>query len=352
MAKKYSIRDIAHLAGVSVASVSNVLNGKMDRVSAETAKRIQDLFTKLDYQPNLTARSLSSGKSRLVGLVFPVTIHGEKAISLIGENPFYGEFFDGVENVLRNQNYDIILAGFRPEHDCSDWVRQRSLDGVIFLGSFSFSMLEGLERRGVPVVLTDSEPSYRSQFCSVGVDDEAGAFMATNHLISLGHRRIALAGGDTSSSFINASRENGYRRALESHGIGFDPDRIFRDTVSMGGGRRIAERMLASADRPSAVFAMADTLAIGIISVCLDRGLQIPRDLSVTGFDDLAIFRYLSPGLTTIRQDVTGKGSAAAERLLQRLNGDTPQPRYHPMPLSLVIRSSTAAPNTAISPHL
>jgi len=347
LAKTHSIRDIAQLAGVSVASVSNVLNGKLDKVSAETAQRITALVKQLDYQPNMAARSLSMGKSQLVGLVLPVTVAEEQLIGLIGENPFYGEFFDGVEGVLRGQGYDVILAGFRPNQDFSDWVRRRGLDGVILLGSYSRPMLDKLEREGVPVILTDTEPELQDCFANVGIDDEAGAWLATRHLIGLGHRRIALAGGDTAHSYVNTCRERGYLRALAEAGLAADPRWRYINNVSMGGGMRIARQILASPDRPDAIFATADTLALALINVFQAEGLRVPGDLSVIGFDDLAIFRSLHPGLTTIRQDVVGKGAASANLLLRRLGGDALEGLRLELPLSLVVRDSTGPATSA-----
>lgn len=343
MAKANSIRDIARHAGVSVASVSNVLNGKLEKVSAETAQRIRDLVKELDYQPNLTARTLSSGKSRLIGLVFPVTIVDEKFITLIGENPFYGEFFDGVETVLSPAGYDVIISGLRPDQDCSEWVRRRGLDGVIFLGSYSKDMLEKLEAEGIAVILTDTDPELGEAFHSVGVDDALGARLAVECLVALGHRRIALAGSATENSHVNRSRRQGYLDALTAAGLPIDPELLFEDNVSFSGGLRMTERMLRLKNRPTAVFAFADSMAMGIISAMASAGYQVPRDLSVVGFDDLAIFRQIHPGLTTIRQDVVGKGSLAAQVLLDRLNGRPVTERRRVLPLTLVTRGSTAS---------
>jgi LacI family transcriptional regulator len=341
LAKNSSIRDIAARAGVSVASVSNVLNGKLEKVSAETARRIRELVKEFDYQPNMAARSLSMGKSQLVGLVLPLTVAEEQLIGLIGENPFYGEFFDGVESVLRVEGYDVILAGFRPEQNFSDWVRRRGLDGVILVGSYSHPMLDKLQSEGVAVILTDTEPELQHAFPNVGVDDAQGAYLATRHLVELGHRAIALAGGDTANSYVNACRENGYLKALAEAGLKADPALRYVNNVSLGGGMRIAQEILASPKRPDAVFCTADTLALGMMSVFQSGGLRVPEDCSVIGFDDLAIFRQLPPGLTTIRQDVVGKGAAAARLLLRQLSGENLGEMRLELPVSLVVRGST-----------
>lgn len=342
MAKANSIRDIARHAGVSVASVSNVLNGKLEKVSADTAQRIRDLVKELDYQPNMTARTLSSGKSRLIGLVFPVTIVDEKFITLIGENPFYGEFFDGVETILSPAGYDVIISGLRPDQDCSEWVRRRGLDGVIFLGSYSRPMLEKLESEGIAVILTDTDPELGNTFYSIGVDDALGARLAVECLVALGHRRIALAGSATENSYVNRRRRAGYLEALVAAGLEVDASLMFEDNVSFGGGGRVTEKLLNLDVRPTAVFAFADSMAMGIISAMGSAGFQVPRDLSVVGFDDLAIFRQIHPGLTTVRQDVMGKGSLAAQQLLRRLGGETGMEKQVTLPLSLVVRGSTA----------
>jgi len=344
MAKTSSIRDIARHAGVSVASVSNVLNGKLEKVSAETARRIRDVARDLDYQPNLTARSLSSGKSRLVGLVFPVTIVDEKTIRLIGENPFYGEFFDGVEGVFNPLGYDLLIQGLRPDQDCSEWVRRRGLDGVIFLGSYSPSMLAKLEEEGISVLLIDTEPELENTFASVGIDDAEGARIACRHLIGLGHRRIALAGSGTTSSYVNRQRRDGYLAALAEAHIPVDPTLMFEHNVSFGGGARMAEDLLALPELPTAVFAFADSMALGIYNTLSSRGIRVPDQISIVGFDDLAIFRHLFPGLTTVRQDVLGKGVMAATQLLKHMEGEAGLPRKTLLPLTLVIRGSTAAP--------
>lgn len=341
LAKNSSIRDIAARAGVSVATVSNVLNGKLEKVSIETARRIRELVKEFDYQPNLAARSLSMGKSKLVGLVLPLTVAEERHAGLIGENPLYGELFDGVESVFRVEGYDVIVAGFRPEQNVSDWVRRRGLDGVILVGSYSHPMLSKLQNQGVSVVLTDAEPELQHAFPNVGIDDAQGAYLATKHLIELGHRAIALARGDTATSYVNACRENGYLRALAEAGLKADPALRYVNTVSLGGGARIGQEILASPNRPDAVFCTADTLALGMMGVFQSGGLRVPEDCSVIGFDDLSIFRQLPPGLTTIRQDALGKGAAAARLLLGQLSGENLGELRLELPVSLVVRGST-----------
>src|SRR5262249_20696946 len=144
----------------------------------------------------------------------PITVAEEKEVNLIGENPFYGEFFDGVESVLRANQYDVILAGFRPNEDCSDWVRRRGLDGVILLGKFPGGLLEGMQLEGGAILMTATEEELRKRFSCVAIDDEAGAWIAARHLLDPGWRRIAIAGGDTQSSHVNRLREEGYKRAL------------------------------------------------------------------------------------------------------------------------------------------
>lgn len=339
--RKFSIKHIAERANVSTATVSYVLNNRMEKVSKKTAEKIRKIVEELDYQPDLTARALCSGKSKMVGLVLPLTVSDQQRISLIGENPFYGEFIDGVESFLSGLGYDVIISGYRQEQDCSDWVRRRGLDGVIFLGNFNKEVLLNLENLGVKVVVVDSDETYDDKFSTIFIDNEAGAYQATKYLISLGHTKIGLAGGGVSNSNINNSREAGYLRALEEAGLEYNEDFRYINNVSLSGGRRIAQTILFQEDRPTAIFAEADTLAVGIISVFVENSMEIPKDLSIVGFDDIALFKYLYPGLTTIRQNVNGKGAAAAELLLNSISNKNKEIKNICMPIELIIRNST-----------
>lgn len=340
MSRKVTIRDVAKHAGVSVASVSYVLND-IDKVTAETKDRILKSIAELDYSPSLTARCLSKGDSKLIGVSLPITEKGDIPGVLLENNPFFGEFISGIEYTTRKQGYDILISGMDTNEQYKDWIQRRRLDGIIMLGVYPHSIFEEINKLEIPIVLTDAYEPYAAEFHRVMVEDELGGYLATRHLIDRGHRKIAFVAGSIKNSYTNYYRYEGYKKALREARIKLNKEFILEDHVTFNGGYRTGKRLLDGKMAVTAAFAAADIMAIGIIKSFLENGKLIPRDLSVIGFDDIKLGQYTTPSLTTIKQDIIMKGRVSAEMIMEDLKNNRRTNHSVVLKPELIIRDST-----------
>jgi len=317
--RKVTIKDVAKHAGVSIAAVSYVLNGKENKVSSETVETIYSSIKALNYIPNISARSLVKNDSKLIGVIIPQT---ENSKQLVLENPFYSEVVGAIEAALRESGYHIILSGLDKDQTYLDFSISRNLDGAVVLGLYPEKLYEDFKKSDIPIVLIDSY-IHDKHFANVGVDDEYGGYLATKALIDRGHRNIALVTGTIRKDGVVEKRFLGYKRALQEANVFYNPDHVFERTVSyahgLEAGREIAER------HPdiTAIFATADLMAFGVIRGVTEAGKRVPDDLSVIGFDDIPMAQMFLPSLTTVRQNIALKGGTAARLLLDRLEGRT-----------------------------
>lgn len=334
--KKIGIKDIAKYCNVSVATVSYVING-VGKVSKEKRKMVLDAIDKLHYNPNLNARALSKGESKLIGVILPLVEKDDEVAGLIGANPFYMEFIAAVECVLQNKGYDIVLANSYGNDDFKKWLTARSLDGIIIFGSIQKKMYEDIEDLQIPCCLVDGDVDYGK--LSVTIDDEQGEYTATKHLLDLGHTKIGFLCSSLEKSSVNKNRFKGYSKALNDAGIEVNKDYIFEDEVSFEAGVRIAKKIVEQKLDITGVVCTSDILAIGVIKAYHDMNINVPESLSVVGFDDIKMSSYITPSLTTIKQDVALKGRKATEILLSNLNNNYTN-RIILIP-SLIVRDST-----------
>lgn len=308
-----SIKDIAQAANVTPGTVSRALRDS-PRVNAETKKRIQRLAEEMGYSPDAQARSLVLGRTQTVGVVVTTMT-----------DPFIGGIVQTIESAAHDHGYAVILASSNdiPEREIAavEMLQSRRVDGVIVTSSQVGALhQERLEQLRVPVVFMNSlaEHSGRQTF-SVGVDNHHGGYLATNHLIQKGHRRIAYVASPSDRS-DNLERMTGYRDALTEAGIGFDPSLVVQGTGRAGGGRRALPVLLSLDDAPSAAFCYNDMTAIGLMDAAQEGGLSLPQDLAVVGFDDIAFARFTHPRLTTIAQPVGRLGRRAVDMVLTLLS--------------------------------
>lgn len=333
-----TLRDIADEAGVSVMTVSNVVNGKSARVSQATIERVTSIMERRGYVPNAPARSLAAQRSHVIGVLVPVS-EGDSLLM----SPHHTAVIGGVERQLRKHGYHLLLRGIADPAEVDEAVRGWSLDGAILLG-FLDEEVDEVTLDGVPLVAIDS---YSSNPRTTGVrsDDFAGGLAAGRYLIEHGHRTALFAGPRFSDVGVVRRRYDGFRRAFEEAGIDFAPSaRIVETTTTYEDGRRLGARLRAEHPEASAVFATADILAIGLMTGLADAGVAVPAEVSVIGFDDLEFGGYVSPGLTTIGQDMGGKVSEAARILLAEIEqGERPE---NPVTLDvrIVERGSVAGP--------
>lgn len=309
-----SIKDIARAAGVSHSTVSRAL-ADSPLVKEETRERIKQLAVEMGYSPHALARSLVTRRTQTVGVV----------VTTIAD-PFVSEIVRGLEETGQNHGYTIILCNSnaepRRELAAVKALREKRVDGIIVTASRIGDLyLPLLEDFGVPIVLINNQQTGKYVY-SIGTDDLRGGQIATEYLLSLGHTRI---GYIASPNNVNSSqaRMNGYRAALESHGIGFDPALLADGDGRPAAAMEATARLLSQGARPTAIFCYNDMTAIGTIRALKRMGLRVPDDISIVGYDDIPIVEYLDPPLTTIRQRKYDMGCMAMDMLLRLLNGAT-----------------------------
>jgi DNA-binding LacI/PurR family transcriptional regulator len=333
---RVTIADVANAAGVSKTAVSFAFNNP-ERLGQATLERVLGVAHDLSYTPHPAARALSTRRSGTIGVLIP------QRLSAVFANPFLGELIQGLGELCEEHDLTLLLV---PPLDGSLElaIRHASVDGFISLGlgpdDRALGVIDGL---GIPTVLIDSEDSGTHPV--LNVDDRGGAEAAANHLLMLGHRRLAVmvlppARGQMSSTPTANRRLAGYQAAIEAAGA---PAPVsIAAGISVAAGVRAFESLPSGSQAPTGLLAMSDMAAIGVLNAARSRGVRVPIDLSVVGFDDLPISAWTNPPLTTVRQPIVEKGRLAARMLIQLMNGkgvDSPAP----LSTTLVVRGSTSA---------
>jgi LacI family transcriptional regulator len=330
-AKPAKISDVAALAGVGVGTVSRVLNGSA-RVSESTRRMVNAAIEELEYRPSPAARALSTGRSSTVAVVAPFFT-----------SPSMVERLRGVVETLDGTQYDLMLYDVQsprryPEH-LLELARTQRGSGVL---SFSLTPtdadVERFRRAQVPLVLIDAR---HAEVPHLVIDDEAGGYMATRHLLALGHRRIALVADTPKSPYgfhSSNDRRAGYRRALVEAGCPLRPEFERAGKHGRQIAHRLTDELLGVPEPPTAIFAVSDTQALGVLEAAQEAGYRVPEDLSVVGFDDIEVAAYV--GLTTVRQPLRASGVRGAELLLDAMDG-VADPVAEVMPLEVVTRRTT-----------
>lgn len=338
---KTTMKDVARHAGVSVATVSNVLNNIQNKTTEMTRKKVLRAVKDLNYRMDMTARSLSIGKSKLIGIFMPEVYENSQPSSVLKDNPFYSEILSGIEYEARLQGYDVLISCIRSSDHVQELIHKRTLDGIAILGLYENRFWDELKNTDIPKLLIDSYKYEELGVCNVGTDDELGAYLATKHLITLGHKEIAFASGVIGDSDVNYHRYLGFKKAIEEAKLSPETCPVIETAVSFKGGVTSGHRLLKDYSYVTAVFAVADIVALGIIKLMHQFGKVIPRDLSVIGFDDLSVCQYTFPGLTTIRQDIYKKGIEVARLLIKNIDGEEGC-IVERLPVELIVRETTA----------
>ncbi|MDX3103463.1 substrate-binding domain-containing protein [Nonomuraea angiospora] len=327
-----SIRRVADLAGVSATTVSHTLNGRRP-VSEETRRRVLRAIEELGYRPNVLARGLRTSRSQTIGLIIPDIT-----------NPFYPALARGLQDVLGPAGYDQIISNTdgvrRTEQAAIEHMIARQVDGLAFavFHTHAEDLLPAIEA-GIPVVRLGGRLVQRGVDL-VHSDDEGGAAEATRYLLGCGYRRIAFVCGPAAEGPA-AERVAGYRAALAEAGVAPDQALVAHTHFSRAGGAEGVARLLELAEPPDAVLCANDVMAIGALDVAAQRGLRVPGDLAVMGFDDIDAAGMVSPGLTTMANPAREIGQATAVRLLDRLRDAIDEPSTElVVPARLVRRQS------------
>lgn len=330
-----TIRDVARAAGVSVATVSRVLNGSA-RVEEATRRRVEQAAADLGYTPNASARSLIRRKTDALGVVMPY---------LTGE--FFPEVIRGLDQAAQERAYCLLFSSsHNTPGDTEKALRAMHgrVDGLILMSpQVSLNALRPHLPPDVPVVLLNCEPR-NDAFSVLSMDNYDGAYQAVAHLAALGHVHIAHLAGET-GNYDAGERRRGYRDALADAGLRAPDAYVLAGDFSKASGLRAGRRLAALDPRPTAVFAANDYMALGALRAFADAGLAVPDDVALVGFDDIPSARYMAPPLTTVHAPTTQMGRLAAEWLMAEVEaeGDRP-PRRRLLDTHLVVRASCAAP--------
>jgi LacI family transcriptional regulator len=341
MEERVTIRELARLSGVSVGTVSRALNGYAD-VRPETRERIMRLAQELDYTPAAAARSLVTQRSHVIG-VFMETGEGHPDL----QHPFFHEVLGGLKQRVGAQGYDLLLfASERPgngygPHSYLKRARHHSVDGVALIGlDQEDPEVRRLVRAGLPCVGIDMDLEGPAAEVVMS-DNVAGAEAAVRHLHALGHRRIATITGMLESR-PGIDRLRGYRAAAQALGLAYRDEYVAYGDFYAESGREQTARLLQLPERPTAIFAAADMMAIGAVRAVAEAGLRVPEDVSIVGFDDIQLAPHINPPLTTLRQDKLGLGATTGDALIARIAGDPGRPSLRTLAVELVVRGSTA----------
>ena len=335
--KKATVYTVAKHAGVSIATVSRSLAGN-HKVSPGTRQRVMQAIDDLNFEPNPSARRLAYMKTETIALVFP-DISG----------PFYSTVIRGVEQEAGRHNHNVLIYGTHGKESSGRYLRTLTskVDGLIIMArSVDEDSLWSLERQGVPFVLL-GQSNGQLQCSTIAVDNEAGAYKATAHLLGHGHQRIGILTGPENSP-DNRGRLQGYKRALLHAGISLQQNMVVPGNFEYEGGQIAIHKLLEGNSPPTAVLAANDEMAIGAMDAAQYRSLRVPEDLAVIGFDDIQMSALTRPSLTTVRQPMQLLGEAAVTLLFDRLQNSNGLPRHEVLDTKLVIRQScgcSAPPN-------
>jgi len=330
-----TIKDIALAVGVSCTTVSNVIHGRAGRVSADTIMRINETIEKLGYVPNMSARSLVSSSSKVIGVISHLTSHKNGSIV---EDPFHSAFIGSIERTLSNNGYYLMLRTVETTAELLAFLRNWNVDGLFLTGVFQDDFFQALSELSIPIVLIDSYVSH-SNMCNVGLEDYKGGYTATRYLIDHGHKNIAFASPTIRERGVVNERFLGYKNALSEASIPFREELVFEQELDVATTIALGCK-LAKREDITAVFATADILAAGIMAGIQQSGKNVPKDISVIGFDDINLCQLTSPKLTTIHQDASLKGTLAVNFLMDQLENNPIDNREIILPINLVERNS------------
>ncbi len=330
-----TITDIAAATGVSATTVSNVIHGRSNRVSAETVQKINDAIKELGYTPNMSARALVSRQSRVVGFITHVLPSWNYNPM---DDPFTATFMGIIEKALRENGYYLMVRNVASSEELLALLNNWNLDGLFIMGVFKDEFFETINELKIPVVLIDGYIDSK-KVSNVGLEDRKGCYLATKYLIDHGHRRIAFSSPPFPKEGVVHERFEGYRDALKEAGIEYDEDLLILTELDYDRYRDAAKRIV-ELPGVTGIVTTADVLAAGLIIHLRSFHKSCPGDYSIVGFDDISLARLVTPPLTTVRQDMNLKGSIAVDIMLKKLEGEPLRHSNVILPTELVMRES------------
>ena len=323
---------VARLAGTSPATVSRVINSRPG-VRPELRRVVEDVIREHGLELNVAARALKTSKTRTLAIIIP------RSGSLVFANPYFTEILGGITAVTEDAGYTLaVMTGATP-NTLYEVNRNRSCDGVLFIG-LRKNIPDPRSLRGATVpVVTIPKPGPRYKLPFVTVDDETGTYEAVRYLVGRGHRRIALVIGSPSSPF-STTRVAGYRRALKDAGLPYVPALVADGEFTDEGAHRVTLGLLGLSNPPTAILAISDHMATGVLSALQSRRLRVPSDVALVGFGNTPVSGLLSPSLTTVDEQLREVGAQAASLLIRLAEGEAVEATQMVVPTKLVVRES------------
>lgn len=310
-----NLKTIAEKAGVSTATVSNVINGNHHKVSQKTLLKVQKIIEENNYQPNATARSLASKESKIIGVVIPHVSLDENLLS----NPHDARILALLENYIRKQGYYLMVRCVEKCEEIEPLFSTWNVDGVIIFGTFKKDVEEMQGRLDVPIVYIDTY-AEGIKIANVGIDDYKGGYLAARYLLGKGHKEIAFVGPDFERPGVIRQRYKGFCDACAERGIELTQDHIFQTDTIYRSGVSVGQKIAISDIKFTAVAAMSDIVAFGIMEGLRVCGLNVPNDISVIGFDNLTECRYSYPKMTSVAPKVEEQARLVGEYLFKMIH--------------------------------
>jgi LacI family transcriptional regulator len=338
MIKRVTAQDVAKAAGVSPTTVSFVLN-KIEgmRISKETRDRVLAAAKELNYHPNSSAQKMARGKTSVIGLI--LRQNPEKAYADL----FLPDVMQGISSVIRENGYQMLFIPLPPEDDEKSYtklINERHVDGLIVSGpTVNDYELVDVYEQGAKIVMMGKIRGSSVPF--IDIDNQKGAETAVSHLVSLGHKKIAIITNAPLGYDSSNDRFQGYKNILEKHHLPFDEKYVFIGDRTPESGYFAMKSLLNLDTLPTAVFIASDTVALGAMNVLYEKGIKVPDDLAIVGFDDIALARYVIPPLTTVHLPAYSLGLGAASMLIQQINNEKIESNQILLQTRLIIRQSS-----------
>jgi len=328
-----TIKHVAKKANVSISTVSRVINDSKP-VNDDIKRRVFEVIEELGYTPNPVARSLVMKKSKLIGVIVPDIA-----------SSFIGEVLNAIEDIAKTYGYDIILCNtygeLKQELRYFKLLKSKQVEGIIFTTRMLMDAHKELFKDyDLPLVMINRDGTDLG-ILSVAINHERAAFDMTSYLIHLGHKNIVLIRNGEDAESFGTDQMKGYERALKENGMTFSRDQVYEGYFSMEEAYKLVDNMLKDGNKPDAIVATSDEMAVGAINAAVDNGLQVPKDLSVSGAYDSKMSRYYRPKLTTVKYPIYDIGAIAVRLIIKKINGQEPKEKLIQMPYELVIRDST-----------
>ena len=330
-----TIKEIAKQLNMSTTTVSNVIHGKTGEVSPSTIKIVEDYLKKVDYVPNINARNLAQNESKIIGVALKA--RADKYENLLMD-PFVSELIGGIEEAIRNAGYFMMLYISSDTDEIMRHVSTWNVDGLLLFGMLNDDGIRVSEKYKKPIVCIDTYSiEGLKHFINVGLNDRQGCFDMVNYMIKQGHKKIAFLSDNMNG--VDYERFSGYKYALEGNGIPYQEDWFFKLRPRTEDIEQSLAEICDKATEFDAIMCVSDLYAVQIMCALQDRGIRIPDDISIAGFDDTLLGQLHRPALSTVHQDVKKKGMTATETLLKRIKGEK-TPKQIQMPTRLIIRET------------